>query len=335
MLMPACAPPQSPTQPVSTGATFGKICATIFVIEALATVVLQLFFPLEDPSWSYALNAILLTMFSAPIIHLWIIRRMNHSLMEMSSSLSTARSRAESADRMKAQFLDLVDQELQAPLNGIVGFSTLLRSGLAADDSQVTNEWLGTIHSCGTRLTGVISAMTNFVRLEDSSFMTPRSEILTMPLILQPIEGKRAQARQKDLDLYVDWPTELPHVIHTNAACITHILESLIDNAIKFTDCGWIKVVVSAAREHDRCMVKIAVIDNGIGMTPEHLSKLFAPFYQAEATCDYRRGGIGMGLATSQRLARALGGEILVTSKLGCGSEFTFVLDVGPAAILD
>jgi CheY-like chemotaxis protein len=140
-----------------------------------------------------------------------------------------------------------------------------------------------------------------------------------------------ARAAEKKLDLKADYIGSVPDLIHTDPTRVRQILVNLIGNAIKFTSSGSVRVVSQLIVSPDGAppRLRIDVIDTGIGMRDDQVQNLFHPFTQADMTMSRQYGGTGLGLAISQRLARMLGGDIVVASEYGRGSCFTVTIDPG------
>ncbi|MCX7428180.1 MAG: ATP-binding protein [Planctomycetia bacterium] len=129
----------------------------------------------------------------------------------------------------------------------------------------------------------------------------------------------------------MDYAFPLPETIHTDPARLRQVLTNLMGNAVKFTERGSVCIAVRHARETDRsARVRFAISDTGIGIPADRIGELFEPFMQVDGASTRRYGGTGLGLPISKRLAKALGGDVEVSSQLGIGSTFTLTIDAGP-----
>jgi CheY-like chemotaxis protein len=138
------------------------------------------------------------------------------------------------------------------------------------------------------------------------------------------------RVHQKGLALVVDRTFPLPETIHTDPVRLRQVLTNLIGNAVKFTERGSVRIAVRCTRETDgAARMQFAISDTGIGISADKIGELFDPFTQVDASASRRYGGTGLGLAISRRLAKALGGDVEVTSQLGEGSTFTLTIDAG------
>jgi len=157
-------------------------------------------------------------------------------------------------------------------------------------------------------------------------------------LIAEACSFMQIRADKKGLTLKVDYQDPLPQTIHTDPTRLKQILVNLLGNAVKFTEKGEVRMAVRLVTESDRArggwhsppMLRIDVIDTGIGLSPEQIAKLFRPFVQADTSTTRQFGGTGLGLTITKRLVNLLGGDIAVTSRPGEGSTFSISLGVGP-----
>src|SRR5207245_245872 len=158
------------------------------------------------------------------------------------------------------------------------------------------------------------------LELEAISFDLPKVVHATATLLA-------VRAREKHLELTVDVPPDVPHMVRGDPTRVRQVLMNLIGNAIKFTEEGQVDVSASVTqRGGDGAAVQFRVRDTGIGIPEEQLGTIFQEFTQADASMTRRYGGTGLGLAISRRLVALMGGELAVTSEVGSGSEFSFTL---------
>jgi CheY-like chemotaxis protein/nitrogen-specific signal transduction histidine kinase/HPt (histidine-containing phosphotransfer) domain-containing protein len=238
----------------------------------------------------------------------------------MEEQLSRAKTAAEAATRVKANFLAAMSHEIRTPMNGVLGMVDLLRQ------TEVTEEQRGmlqVISESGQSLLTIINDILDLSKIEAG-----RMEIERIPAALADIVEGSARtvspnARRKGLRLITFIDPDLPSFVEGDPVRLRQILINLIGNAIKFTDSG--SVVVRAERtgsEGGSVNVRFRVIDQGIGISPEGRARLFQAFSQAESSTTRKYGGTGLGLSICQRLVAMMNGEIGVESELGKGSEF-------------
>jgi len=242
-------------------------------------------------------------------------------------ALKAAKKEAETANRTKSQFLASMSHELRTPLTGILGFADLLL-GSAADEEQ-QREYLQTIRSSGHHLLELINDILDLSKIEAARLDVERAPCAPHGILNDVISIMRAQAQAKGLDLRCRWSGSVPGVIKTDEARLRQILMNLVGNAVKFTHQGGVEVVARLERSGRGHKLLVSITDSGIGIPEEKLQTIFEPFAQADNSVTREFGGTGLGLAISARLARALGGDVTVTSELGVGSTFTVSVDAG------
>ena len=224
------------------------------------------------------------------------------------------------ANRVKTEFLASMSHELRTPLNAILGFADLLLASPRETLTPRARESLERIRRNGTHLLTLINDVLDLAKAE-SGRIDVRVEKLDLAQLTRACVAEVDSLREgKQLELVVEAPPALEMV--TDPQRVRQILLNLLSNAIKFTEEGQVKVGVHALPSE----VRIAVSDTGLGIPADQMSELFHEFKQLETGDGKRYAGTGIGLALSRRLARALGGEIEVTSVAGKGSTFTVTL---------
>ncbi len=240
-----------------------------------------------------------------------------------------ARAAAESASRAKSAFVATMSHEIRTPLNGVLGHLELLaRSPM----QPAQRERVERIRVSADALLGIISDVLDFSKIEagqldiDPVAFTPRPLIEQAALLFAP------EAQRKGVKLFHAVAPELERTFLADMHRIRQVLNNLLGNAVKFTESGRIVVRAQLLERPPGAapMLRLQVVDSGIGLAEEALAQLFQPFQQADASISRRYGGSGLGLALCQQLARLLGGSIRAESTLGVGSVFTFEVPVQP-----
>ncbi len=248
--------------------------------------------------------------------------------------LRISKEEAEQANRSKSEFLANMSHEIRTPMNAILGFSEVLKRGYDRN-SKDSIRYLNTITSSGNHLLELINDILDLSKVESGRIDV---EIINTPvhqIIHEVVQIMRVKADEKSLYLEYEPSGPLPEYIHSDAGKIRQILTNLVGNAIKFTSTGGIRIVTRLQGTESEPMIQIDVIDTGIGMTPKQAIDVFDPFTQADSSITRRFGGTGLGLTISKRFAEALGGDIVVTSKPGEGSQFSLSIDPGQIAGVD
>ncbi len=247
-------------------------------------------------------------------------------MRKTSLELEEAKKRAESANEAKTQVLATISHEMRTPLNAILGSTDL---ALEADgDAAVRRSHLTTIHENAGILLRFISDMLDVSKIEAGQFdlqLVSLSLRTSLEAVLTPL-GARAAAKGLAFDLSFD--ESLPCWVMADPDRLRQIVVNLVENAIKFTDQGGLKVEVFRleAGPAGGAGFGIRVIDTGIGIAPEDQSRIFLRFERGEVSKTRSKGGAGLGLSIVKSLVEALGGKISVKSSLGQGAEFSVVL---------
>jgi PAS domain S-box-containing protein len=234
-----------------------------------------------------------------------------------------ARGEAESANRAKTEFLSAMSHELRTPLNAIAGYVDLLDLGIHGSLGEVQRRHLDRIKHAQTVLLGLINDILNFARIE-AGRIEFRDEIVDLHALLADLEGLLApQIQAKRLNYRCD-PCDEGLRVRGDAERIQQIMLNLVGNAAKFTEPGGtIRVGVAV----DGASASIVVSDNGRGIPEDRLDSIFEPFVQLDRQGTHEsQQGVGLGLAISRELARAMGGNLTAKSTVGEGSVFTLVL---------
>ena len=262
-------------------------------------------------------------------IALAVAEQRNHDLRELAERLRVSatelelrRAEAETANRVKAEFLAAMSHELRTPLNAIAGYAQLLQLGIGGPVTPHQMEQLERIERSQQHLLGIINDILNFSRIEAG-----RVEYETQAIPLQdvvnaviPMVGPQALAKR----IRVLIQAAAPEVLALgDRAKIEQILLNLLSNAVKFTrDDGAIEITCGS--EGGR--VSLQVRDTGIGIPPDQLEAIFIPFVQVRRTLSTPKEGTGLGLSISRQLARGMHGDLVASSCEGCGTTFTLTL---------
>jgi signal transduction histidine kinase/CHASE3 domain sensor protein len=234
----------------------------------------------------------------------------------------TARTAAESANRAKAAFLASMSHELRTPLQAALGFAQLIRSGLYGPITTEQSEILGRVERSQTHLTRLIDDILDFARLEAGRVRMNVEEVSVGEAITQLGPLVEQQATKKGIDLSLV-PPPTPLYVAADKHRLQQILVNLVGNAIKFTpEAGTIRVRAAGDGE----LASIDVWDTGPGIPADRLQSIFEPFVQVNDGHTRPHSGVGLGLAISRDLARAMGGELAVESVVGRGSTFSVKL---------
>lgn len=220
--------------------------------------------------------------------------------------------------------------DIRTSLTGILALGELLAS---SDLGERERRWAAAIKTGAEHLAALTALMVDAARAEAGSLALQQEAFRPRRLIEALTESLKARAGTKGLDAEVTVANDLPDILVGDAVRLRAALENLIDNAVKFTDSGSVRLDARVARApRGRSKLILTIADSGIGLTPSEIKRLFRPFAQANADIARRYGGAGLGLATVKRLAKQMGGDLTVTSTPGRGSRFCFTAELPAGA---
>jgi PAS domain S-box-containing protein len=235
---------------------------------------------------------------------------------------------AEASSRAKSEFLATLSHELRTPLNAIGGYAELLSLEMQGPVTTGQREYLERIRRSQQHLLALINDLLNYSRIEAGALAYEATEVAVEELMDAVVGMVEPQTTSKGIELSLQRPPG-GLVAWADRLKTEQILLNLLSNASKFTQAGG-TITVTAERDGGRVVIRVS--DTGVGIPPAKLEEVFEPFVQLGRTLITPREGTGLGLAISRDLARAMGGELSATSRLGEGSTFTLVLPPPPAA---
>ena len=234
-----------------------------------------------------------------------------------------ARQEAERANRAKNDFLAVMSHELRTPLNAIIGYGSLLRDGIPDQVTAAQRRQLDRIAASARHLLALIDEVLTLSRMELGEERLTPAPIPVAAMVEEAAAMVEPQARAKGLRFELLLP-DPQLTMDTDAGKLRQALVNLLGNAVKFTDRGGVRL--RALAEPDADEVVFEVEDTGVGIAPEHLTRVFDAFWQVDQAPTRRAGGTGLGLHVTRRLVRLLGGDVHVRSTPGEGSSFTIRL---------
>jgi signal transduction histidine kinase/DNA-binding response OmpR family regulator len=257
------------------------------------------------------------------------LKQREAELAALVQQLEVARDAADEASRIKSSFLANMSHELRTPLNAIIGVAEMLREDAGDLKREDEVEPLDRVLRAARHLLGLINDILDLSKIEAGKMEIHIEEFAIAPLIDDVVKTIETLAARNNNRLAVDCQPEIG-VIQADQTRVRQALLNLLSNANKFTEGGTVTARAERHQEAGRDWITIAVIDTGIGMTPEQMGKLFQEFSQADSSTTRQYGGTGLGLAISRRFCQLMDGDITVESELGRGSTFTIRL---PASV--
>ncbi len=273
-------------------------------------------------------------------MHIASVRESYRELAEKSEALQAAYDRLRELDRLKSNFLATVSHELRTPLTSIIGYSDMLATGMAGELTTEQAEFVETIRSKGDHLLALITSLLDLGRLEQGQ-LALKLEPLDPAALAEDVRKTLApHAAKKDLRLETEIIGELPR-IEADSIRVRQVLLNLAENAVKFSPRST-RVLLSVrgcelAGEAEDAMglvlmaaprraLEFAVTDAGPGIAQAEQARIFDAFYQVDGSSTREHGGTGLGLSIVKRLVEAHGGTVSVSSQLGEGTTFRFVI---------
>ncbi len=243
---------------------------------------------------------------------------------ERIAELAVAKERAEEADRLKSAFLATMSHELRTPLNSIIGFTGIILQGMVGTLNEEQRKQLAMVKSSACHLLNLINEVLDLSKIGAGQMEIYLESFDLRSLINKTAQEMESQALAKRLTITTAIAPEVNEII-SDPRRVEQILLNLVNNAIKFTEKGEIRI---ECRISDKRLLT-SVADTGIGIKPEDIGKLFIAFQQLDSRLARRHQGSGLGLDICKRLTKLLGGEIHVESQWNVGSTFTLVLPYG------
>ena len=229
------------------------------------------------------------------------------------------------ASRAKSDFLSHMSHEIRTPLNAILG---MINIGMYTDDIEKKNYCFERADNASKHLLGLINDILDMSKIEADKFELSYSEFCFEEMLINITNVASVRAEEKQQNFVVNLASDVPAYIEGDELRLSQAITNLLTNAIKFTpEKGSVILnIVNEGGNGDEVVLRVEVVDTGIGISKEQQERLFASFNQADAAITKKFGGTGLGLAISKRIVELMGGRVWIESELGRGAKFAFTI---------
>jgi signal transduction histidine kinase/CheY-like chemotaxis protein len=254
------------------------------------------------------------------------IESLADSFNVMTANLQRMHDEQVAVERMKDEFVSMVSHELRTPLNGVIGMTDLL---LRSELGPQARTYAEGVQRSGEVLLAVIDDILDLSKIEAGKLDLESAPLDVRRLVAEVAQLFTDRADAKGVALTWQVGAAVPDGLEGDPIRVRQVLLNLVGNALKFTHVGSVNMAVEPVRTSaEEVVLRFAVADTGIGISPQDRERLFQPFAQADSSTTRKYGGTGLGLSICQRLVQLMGGEIGVDSELGRGSTFWFCIPV-------
>jgi len=243
---------------------------------------------------------------------------------QLHGEVTNLAARLKKSNKIKDEFLSIMSHELRTPLTGIAGYTGMVHDRILGDINEKQEKALEKAIDKTRDLLDMINSILDTTRLESEAVKLEREEF-NLSDFLEKLRSDYEVLLNKELALIWDYPSDLP-VINADSRRLKQILQNLIDNAIKFTDKGTVRM--SARYSLEAKTVEFKVSDTGIGIPQEAIPSIFEKFSQGDSSDARKYGGVGLGLYLVKKFTDLLGGKVEVESEPGRGSTFTVTIPI-------
>ena len=296
------------------------------VLETRAETTLQENFLIED-----VVGQVTIALNQSLYLRMETVRlRQIAEQLKENLALEKAKNEAEAANFLKSEFVATISHEIRTPMNAIIGFLDILSSSELSVDQRET---LNVIIENSQCLLALLNDILDFSRIESGCLKLTNEPFSISDCIENAAELMIDHAERKGLVLNISIAKDIPSMVLGDSLRLRQILLNLISNAIKFTDYGFVEILLSSKNtEREVQTICCSVHDTGIGISEDHIGLLFKKFSQVDSSSSRRYTGAGLGLAICAKLIELFKGKIDVESKIGAGSTFSFEI---PFIVLD
>ncbi len=324
-----------------------EICGRFRLDPATASIPIVMITTEDDgadmpPSWHLPANSFIAKPYDPSLLVSKVQEAMqtqgkggesDGTVTRLQEELKQAQKDAEAARNARSQFMATMSHELRTPLHEFMGMTDLV---LGTNLTQEQRDYLNTAKTSANALLAIVSDILEFTDLDDGQFSLEEKDFDLWSVIQSTTSIMAGRAQEKGLEITSALSPDVPREVTGDPRRLRQVLDNLIGNAIKFTDRGHlgVRVELNAAQQQD-VELHFKVSDTGVGIAKEKQEAIFSDFRQGDGSTTRRYGGVGLGLAISQRLVHLMGGRIWVESEVGQGSTFHFTAKLKRQKVLE
>jgi len=241
--------------------------------------------------------------------------------------LIVSKDHANASNQAKSAFLSNMSHEIRTPLNAIIGMTAI---GKTAPGIIKKNYAFEKIDEASSHLLGLVNDVLDMSKIEANKMELSSVEFNFNEMVQKVINVITFKAEEKEQHLEVDIDANIPQNIIGDDLRLSQVITNLLSNAVKFTPSGgFIKVeALLVGKGQNVCSIQVKVKDSGIGISKAQQAQIFIPFHQADSSTSRKYGGTGLGLAISKRIIEMMGGEIVMDSDIGKGTDISFIIEM-------
>ncbi|MBU2596023.1 MAG: response regulator, partial [Planctomycetes bacterium] len=253
------------------------------------------------------------------------LEQINVRLIKATDTANKMAAEADKANVAKSQFLANMSHEIRTPMNAIIGFGEVLAEEQMTDEQK---KYVKLVLESAKHLLQMINGILDFSKIETGRIKAETVEC-NIPELLANVESLMLpSAKQKNLEFMIISMPDIPQTMVTDPVRLRQCIVNLVNNAVKFTENGSVKLTVQSVVKEQKPFMEFQVTDTGIGIPPEKLETIFDAFIQADGSTTRKYGGTGLGLTITRQVAGLMGGDISVVSQEGKGSTFTLSIPI-------